>query len=182
MADVARKSRLIIGAFAYFINEGASIDSVTVAGTAKPDNSPTSNWLSLGAIEEVKFDDVRSSEKFITPSEAGGYYEEQEDYITGDFINLRTSHMNELVERLQFGLNSVIVAGTAQEPHAAHTRQVNGWLKIQGRKLSGSDEFIMDWWAKLTLADKLTMNDKTLRPVLRFQKLTSTLNTVVFPA
>jgi len=26
------------------------------------------------------------------------------------------------------------------------------------------------------------MNDKTLRPVLRFQKLTSTLNTVVFPA
>ena len=182
MADVARLNRLLIGSFAYFIQEGVTIDSVTVAGTAKPDNNPTSNWLSLGAVEEIKFEDDRYDDKFLTPSEAGGYYQENQSIVIADYLNIRTSHMNELVERMQFGLSSVIVAGTAQEPHAAKTRTVNGWLKIQGRKLSGTDEFIMDWWCKLSLAEKLTMNDKTLRPVLRFQKLTSTLNTVVFPA
>jgi hypothetical protein len=182
MSDVAQTARQLIGCFAFFVESGLTVDTVVVSATAKPDNNPTSNWPEIGSVESAKLETEKSSEKFMIPSETGGYISENVDKVMADFLNLRTSNMNELVKRLEFGLSGAIVLGTAQSPHAKVTREIFGWLKIQGRKEGGADDFVMDWWCKLTLTDALDRNDKTLRPTLRFQKMTSSLNTIVFPA
>jgi hypothetical protein len=181
MSKVALTERQLIGSFAFFVEAGVTVDAVTVSATAKPDNNPTSNWPEIGCIESAKFSDKKSSETFLCPSEAGGYDEEEVNRVVADFLSLRSSYMNELVKRLEFGLKTKIVLDEAQSPHAAKVREITGWLKIQGRKEDGNDDFVMDWWCKATLTDSLDRNDKTLRPVLRFQKLASALNTVVFP-
>lgn len=173
--------RQLIGCFAFFIEGGTTVDTVAVSATAKPDTDPLSNWPQLGCIESSKFETKKSNELFLCPSETGGYQEESVDKVMADFLNLRSNYMNEFVKRLEFGLQSKIVLDAAQAPHAATTREITGWLKIQGRKEDGNDDFVMDWWCKMTLTDALDRNDKTLRPTLRFQKLPSSLNTIVFP-
>jgi hypothetical protein len=178
--NVAMTERQLIGCFAFFVEAGTTVDSVTVSATAKPDTNPLTNWPQIGCIESGKFEPKKSSEVFMCPSETGGYVEENVDKIVADFLNLRTNYMNEFVKRLEFGLTSPIVLDTAQTAHAATTREIYGWIKVQGRKEDGNDDFVMDWWCKMTLTDTLDRNDKTLRPTLRFQKLASTLNTVVF--
>lgn len=181
MSLAALTERQLIGCFAFFIEGGTTVDTVAVSATAKPDIDPISNWPQLGCIESSKFEPKKSNEVFMCPSETGGYQEEDVNKIIADFLNLRTNYMNEFVKRLEFGLASKIVLDAAQAPHAATVREIYGWLKIQGRKEDGNDDFVMDWWCKMTLTDALDRNDKTLRPTLRFQKMASSLNTIVFP-
>lgn len=181
MNTVAMTERQLIGCFAFFVEGGTTVDAVAVSATAKPDTNPITNWPQLGCIESGKFEAKKSTENFMCPSETGGYFEETQDKIMADFLNLRSNYMNEFVKRLEFGLTSKIVLDAAQAPHNATTREIYGWLKVQGRKEDGNDDFVMDWWCKMTLTDALDRNDKTLRPTLRFQKLPSSLNTIVFP-
>jgi hypothetical protein len=181
MSDVAQTERQLIGCFAFFVEAGLTVDAVVVSATAKPDNDPTTNWPEIGCIESAKFEMKKSNEVFMCPSETGGYTEESVDKVMADFLNLRSNKMNELVKRLEFGLTGPIVLDAAQAPHSQVTREIFGWLKVQGRKEDGNDDFVMDWWCKMTLTDALDRNDKTLRPTLRFQKMTSSLNTIVFP-
>jgi hypothetical protein len=181
MSNIALTERQLIGCFAFFVEAGLTVDAIVVSATAKPDNDPTSNWPQMGCIESAKFEPKKSAETFMCPSETGGYEEEEDNRVIADFLNLRSNYMNELVKRLEFGLVGPIVLDAAQAPHNQRVREIRGWLKIQGRKEDGNDDFVMDWWCKMTLTDALDRNDKTLRPTLRFQKLPSALNTIVFP-
>ena len=181
MSNIALTERQLIGCFADFIEAGLTVDAIVVSATAKPDNDPETNWPKLGCIESAKFEKEISGEEFMCPSETGGYVKEKTDKVVADFLNLRSNYMNEHVKRLEFGLAAPIALDTPVETHATTTREIFGWLRITGRKEDGNDDFVMDWWCKMTLTDALDRNDKTLRPTLRFQKMASTLNTIEFP-
>ena len=77
---------------------------------------------------------------------------------------------------------AAVVLGTAQAAHTVRDRKLTGWLRIQARRHTGSDLFLLDWWAEMRLKDTPEISDKSWRPVLEFRKLYSTLNSVNYPA
>jgi hypothetical protein len=180
--------RLLLGAFAYFLESGTTVDSITVAAetvvspaAGKPDAVPTSNWVTLGDVEMAKFTTVEAEEKYLVPSAAGGYDEKVEKRVIADLLELKLQQSNEFVARLVAGAGAITL-GTAQAAHAVRDRYVEGWLRIQARKQGGTDHFLLDWWCQMRLKDIPEISEKTQRPTLEFRKLYSTLNSVNFPS
>lgn len=180
--------RLLLGAFAYFLESGTTVDSTIVAAetvvspaAGKPDASPTTNWTALGDVESAKFSVVEAEEKYLVPSAAGGYDERVEKRAIADLLELKLQQSNAFVARLMAGA-AAITLGTAQAAHAVRDRYVEGWLRIQARKQNGTDHFLLDWWCQMRLKDIPEISEKTQRPVLEFRKLYSTLNAVNFPS
>jgi len=181
MSDVAMKERLLLGAFAFFIEAGTTVDGQTVSASIKPDATPLSNWPNLGAIENSKFEREEDEEEFLEPRVQGGYDKPKIPQVVNDYLILTTNHTSEFFHRLQMGLASPIVPGTAQAPHVETDRKITGWLKIQFRKKGGSDSFVFDWFCEMRLSELPDITNKTLRPALKFRRLASDQNTVVFP-
>lgn len=189
------KERALLGAFVSFVEAGTEVDGIiadaetvaavtgppAVAGRGRPDDSPTSNWPDLGAIENAKFAVKESNETFLTPNRSGDYDEEEDDWVRADMLDLKTNHMSEPAYRLLFGLPSVIVPGTAQEAHSSRARKIKGWLKVSMIEGGGDERVLMYWWCELRLKDAPDVTDKTMRPTFTVKKLRSSLNEANFP-
>jgi hypothetical protein len=180
--------RLLLGAFAYFLESGTTVDSTIVAAetvvspaAGKPDAVPTTNWTALGDVEMAKFSVVESEEKYLVPSAAGGYDERVEKRVIADLLDLKLQQGNEFTARLMAGAAAVVL-GTAQAAHAVRDRYVEGWLRIQARKQGGTDLFLLDWWCQMRLKEIPEISDKVPRPTLEFRKLYSSLNSVNVPS
>jgi len=183
--------RMIIGSFAFFLEAGTTVDNTIVAAetvvspaAGKPDASPTANWsaYALGNVENAKFSTKTVDEPFMVPSAAGGYTEEIEKRVVADLLDLKVDKVSEIFHRLVMGAASTLVVGTAQAPHVQADRKLTGWLRIQARKNSGSDIFLLDWWCELRLKEIPEFGEKSIRPTYEFRKLYSSLNSVNFPA
>lgn len=181
--------RILAGGFAFFLEAGTTVDSITVAAetvanppAGKPDTTPTTNWTALGDVESAKFSTVTAEEKYLVPVAYGGYDEQIEKRVIADLLEIKIQQANEFVHRLASGAASVITQGTAQAAHTVRDRKLTGWLRLQARRQAGTDLFVLDWWAEMRLKDVPEISDKTWRPVLEFRKLYSTLNAVNYPA
>lgn len=180
--------RLLLGAFAYFLESGTTVDGTIVAAetvvspaAGKPDATPTTNWTALGDVEMAKFSTVEAEEKYLVPSSAGGYDERVEKRVIADLLDLKLHQGNEFTARLMAGTGELTL-GTAVAAHSVRDRYVEGWLRVQARKQSGSDLFLLDWWCQMRLKEIPEISDKVQRPVLEFRRLYSTLNSVNFPS
>lgn len=175
---------ILLGGFAYFVESGTTVDLQVVSSTVKPDVDPPTNWTdrALGDILNFKFGNEKTDASFLKPMASGGYAKINQTFVTQDFLTLKTRQMGELVERLNHGLTAAITTGTAQTPGLALDRKVEGWLRLQGRKLTGDDRFILDWWCEVRVEETGEFNEKVTEPVLRFTLIKGVAgNSVNFP-
>lgn len=171
----------IIGGFAYFVESGLTVDLQTIGATVKPDVEPLTNWTdgTLGTILNFKFGNEKVDSPYMAPLPSGGFAKINRSFVTQDHVILQTREMQELVWRLQMGLSAIIAEGTAQTPAAKLDRKIEGWLRIQGRNLSGSDRFLMDWWCECRLENDNTFDEKVVTPSLRFTLIRSVAGVAV---
>lgn len=161
---------IFIGGFAYFLESGVTVDSQTVSATVKPDASPTTNWTdaTLGTVLDFKYGNKSIESNFLRPLPSGGREEVNRSFVTQDFVTIKTREMGELVHRLQMGVTAIIAEGTAQTPGLQLDRKIEGWLRLQGRALSGFDRFIHDWWCEVRLEGDNVFDEKVVTPSLKF--------------
>lgn len=181
---------LFLGSFAYFIPLGVTVDGNVVSATAKPDGVPTANWTdySLGSVLSFVPGVEEVDRSFYRPGPAGPWEKVPRSVVVGDYIDLKTREMGELLLRLQFGLASEIVLGTAQTIFGSSVRRVDGWLKFHLRKEVGGDLSIGDMLATVQLKKGITADNKVSEPEFRCNQIKSINgvavagNTIVFPA
>lgn len=168
-------SEIIIGGFAYFVEAGLTVDAQTIGPSVKPDNDPLSNWTdhTLGTVLNFKPDNVKIDSPYLEPQPSGGHALKNRSFVTQDFLVIQTREMSELVWRLQMGLTAQIAEGTAQTPGLELDRKIQGWLRLQGRNLTGYDRFIQDWWCECRLETGNAFDDKVVTPSLRFTLIKS---------
>lgn len=178
----------IIGAFAFFVESGKTVDGDIVSATYRPDNVPTTNFTELGCIEDGGFEQETQADPKRCLQLAGGFLADPREVVVNQFLRLTTNERNEWIERLQFRLAAEAALDVAATPFAQASPGILGWLKIQGRAssttaaLSGNDRFLLDLWVKMTLESGGTgFNSSFHKPVLRFQLQDSTLNSIWFP-
>ena len=169
MAKPTLRERLI-GGFAYFAESGVTIDSQVVSATIKPDTSPATNWTdgSLGTLLNFAFEREEQDSSFMAPQTQGGPYKKvNRKFVTQRSVMIETREMGDLVFRLEHGLTA-IATGTAQTPGNVYDPKIEGWLRLQGRDLPGTDAFLLDWWCEVRLESKHKFDEKVPTPSLRF--------------
>ena len=168
---------LIIGAFASFVREGASIDAVTVGVAAFPDTDPTTNWAELGCVIEARNEPNVAQYPVMCPKPSGGYEEKIEEQVLRDSYVLTLNKTNPLYWELAEGYAAAIVDGTPQTPGQQVDRYVQGWLKLQKRGQDGQDRVVKNIWGKLRLSEQFRAGTDPTRPVMRFDQEYSAIAT-----
>jgi hypothetical protein len=168
---------LIIGAFASFVREGASIDAVTVGVAAFPDTDPTTNWAELGCVIEARNEPNVAQYPVMCPKPSGGYEEKIEEQVLRDSYVLTLNKTNPLYWELAEGYAAAIVDGTPQTPGQQVDRYVQGWLKLQKRGQDGQDRVVKNIWGKLRLGEQFRAGADPTRPVMRFDQEYSAIAT-----
>jgi hypothetical protein len=172
MSLVALSNEDFLGAFAFFVEEGETVDAQTISSTIKPDVDPVSNWPSLGDVQNFGFGKEEIDDPYFKVNPGGGMTKHQRKWVVADFLDFQTRQMNELVYRLTMGFTDKIESGEAQSPHVPGTdRVIRGWLRMQARALAGTDRFLLDWWCELRIATDPKFEAKTTMPALRAYKL-----------
>jgi hypothetical protein len=187
MSNVARLHERLIGLFAMFVEDGATVDAQMISSTVFPDASPTDNWPLIGTIlEGAAFSVEENDDGYMAPVAGGGFRKVDRMNVVQDALTFRTREMSGIVDRLQMGLNSAIVEGTAQNPHVKSDRYVRGWLLIQGRQVggngTGTDDFRLMWWCDLRLGEQPKYENKVVSPTLKAICIQNALNSINFPA
>ncbi len=188
MASRALTIRPIIGAFAYFLRAGDTVDSITVAAetvvspaAGKPDNSPTTNWADLGVVKAATPSVEEKKSTYLKPLPSGGHEQVEERQVVADYLTLDLENLTDIALEMMFGIGK-ITQGTPQIPGNVLDRKVQGWLKLQGRKTDAADLFVIDLWVEARLASIPKIEANPVTASIRFQKMYSTLNTINFPA
>jgi len=182
-AELTLKSRLLVGAFAYFAEDGAVIGGDTIAEATPPDVSAGYEDVpSLGCIEQVQPDVESEENEFLCPRTGGGYEKTTEVQSIADFLDMQCQHYTEIVHRLQFGTAAKIVAGTPTTPFAKRDRKIDGWLAVKGVKQTGSTLVELLLRVRVRLNDAPPWENSYGKPTLRFQILENSLNAIEFTA
>lgn len=187
MSNQARLTERLIGLFAFFVENGTTVDAQTVSSTIVPDASPTTNWLKIGTVlPGASFGVEEEDDGYLAPSASGGFRKIDRMNVVQDFLTFQTREMSGIVDRLQHGLSAAIVEGTAQTPFASSNRFVRGWLLLQARQVggngSGTDDFRWLGWVDLRLAEQPKYDNKVLSPTLKAVVISNALNSINFPA
>lgn len=168
----------IIGNFVSFAESGLTIDAVVVSVAAFPDDDPTTNWESLGCITETDFETEKETDTEYCPSPNGGYDKIEEEQTVRDVIKMKCRDTSEPFWRMLLGLNAKIVDVTAQVPFANKLRYIEGWLKVQGVGLDGSDRVAMKVWGRLKIDENPKWSKDPTKPGYMFEVLYSAIATV----
>lgn len=171
MSEIALTKEMLAGCFAFFVEGGTTVDAITVAANAKPDNDPLDNWPQFRCVEKMTPFVTRKNlgDRVCPDASAKGYTETPRIVTTQRGVDLTLNDSNELVERLSWGLSSPIVYDTAQTPGADAEGKIYGWLKAQEMDLpAGKDHNVLDHWGYLTLEQIPTTENKYKQYVLRF--------------
>ena len=171
--------KLLVGAFAYFAEDGGSIDE----DTAPDVSADYEDVPALGCIEQAAFETKSEETKFLCPKTTGGYEETTETREMADYIDLMLQKYNELVHRLQFGIADEITTtgnNTVRAPFAKQNRKVRGWLCIHAVSQAGDTLLQMKVRAEVRLNKTPPWENQFGKPVFRFQVLGNSLNAIEF--
>ena len=187
MANIARTSERLRGLFAYFVEEGTTVDAVTVSATAMPDADPTSNWLSFGTVlPGARFETETESDPYNELQSGGGFLKRNRERTVADYLVFQTREMNEHADRLELGVSGAIAEDTATTIFATFDRKITGWLLLQARQLGGNgdgtDDFRLNYWCELRLANNPIYENKAALPEFRAQRLYAAGNSGYWPA
>jgi hypothetical protein len=131
----------MVGARVYYVELGATIDSVTVSETAIPDALDAGgdpNWADIGDIlEGAQFtkEEVDNSYQKVTTR---GWEKQSDKNVIANGINFQTRQMSEIALRLIFGAAAAIVDDTPFAQFAEKDPKIETFLLFQGRQSTGS--------------------------------------------
>lgn len=167
----AFKEELLLGAFAFFIPDGTTVDGSPAARDSLPDDVPTTNWTdyALGPIERSKItQQVKESPRSV-PRETGGYDETPRRIGTGWTIEMTTTEYLELIHRLQLGAPAAVADGVAFTPfQIGGDQKVDGWLRIESKDENGATKINLIDWVELRLTEIPEWTNEYGKPVLQF--------------
>ena len=171
--------KTMLGSTLYFIESGVTVDTVTVSKTAKPDISPTSNWRTLGCVNDLTPYRVTEEDTPFKCFEGARYRQETTSVVLEDGWEFTLKNHAEPIYRLMLGLAAEVADDTPVIPYAKNVREIYGWLKFQATNVNqAQDIWTMDLWGKLEMIELPTYNDKSVFPRLRFTQNDSALNVV----
>lgn len=161
---------ILLGGFAFFVESGTTVDLQIVSATVKPDMVPPDNWTdaTLGNILDFKYGVDEEDHPILRVLPNGSRVKMPRKIVVSDYIDITSQEMSELVLRLQHGVTTKIMEGTAQTPGALNDRYIDGWLRLQGRAMGNFDVFIQDWWCQVRLVEGTKADGKFSEPKLRF--------------
>jgi len=175
-ANMPMLERLLVGAFAYFAEDSETIDEDT-----PPDISVNYEAVpSLGCIEQVSTESESEETEFLCPRASGGYEKTVEQSVTRDFIDMQVQNYNELVHRLQWGLEAAVVESTPVSPFAKRDRKVRGWLVCNAVKQDGEPLLNLLLRVEVRLNVTPPWENSYGKPTFRFQALEATDNAIEF--
>lgn len=174
--NISMLERLLVGAFAYFQE-----DNETYTESNAPDVSTNYEAVpALGCIEQAAFSVEAQETEFFCPKSTGGYERTVETSEVSDYIDLTCQYYNELVHRMQFGVSAAIVEANSQIPFRKKNRRVRGWFFVHAIDQNGDTVLELKQRAEVRLNTAPPFENAYGKPVLRFQCLDNSLNTVVF--
>jgi hypothetical protein len=184
MAAFTTIRRELLNARVYFVPTGESVDAVTVSETAWPDNSPTTNWTNyqLHDTETIKAEREYEEETFKIPRSTGGYNDDIEKTLKSVKYTGVTAKTNSLLKKLEHGLSTVPVVGTAQAPFASNDDYVEGVALIEIQNKSGTVTERIQIWARIRLTDPGEIGPNTKKLTYELEKRDSTLNSYLLVA
>lgn len=166
--------KLLVGNFLYFAREGDTIDSVLVSSSAKPDHSPTSNWTSIGDVEEATLAPKITEESVFSPLSAGGYGRSELFFKTAEFsIAAVIQDMSELFFELL--TLSTPVSSHAIAPLAA-TGRLKGWFNLVQRDQAGTQISTIEVYG-LAKVNAVKFGNGHAKGTLEIEVLNNALNT-----
>lgn len=176
--------RELTNARLYFIPNGETVDSVVVANALWPDNIPTSNYTSyqFADIETVKEAKEVNTETFQVPKSSGGYFEDVEETVKSRKWTASTAKTNSYLKKLEHGLETVPVVGTAQAPNVSNSNFIDGVMLLEIQNKDGAIIERTQVWARLRLATTPDVGPTTRKFDMVFEQRDSTLNTFVVVA
>lgn len=168
----------------YFIPAGEVVDAVTVAQATWPDNNPTANWTAyeLPDIEMVKSEVTVERETFKIPAANGGYREDVEDMVTRRAWTCETHKTSIYLKKLQHGLATIPVVGTAQAPGVNSDNFMDGVMLLEIQNKAGVIIERTQVWSRLRLVSAGDVSPTTAKVEISLDMLASTANTFVVVA
>lgn len=171
--------KTMLGSTLYFIESGVTVDSVTVSKTAKPTFDPTSNWRTLGCVNDLTPYRVTEEDTPFKCFESGRYRQETTSVVLEDGWEFTLKNHAEPIYRLMLGLAAEVTNDASVIPYAKNVREIYGWLKFQATNVNKAEEiWTMDLWGKLEMIELPTYNDKSVFPRLRFTQNDSAFNVI----
>lgn len=187
MATIVRSAERLIGLFAFFVEEGATVDGQTISASVFPDNSPTSNWPSIGTVLPGSAYEVdEEDDSYLKPLPGGGHRRINKKIVMEDRLRVQTREMSGLVDRLLHGLTGPVTEGTPMSPGIESDRFIRGWFLVQARQKGGNgdgtDDFVEMRWCEIRLAEQPKFENKAASPSLMIHFVPNPLDTINFPA
>lgn len=176
--------RELLNARVYFIPAGETVDSVTVDDETWPDNSPLTNWTNymLQDTETLKRERTYDTETFKVPKAAGGYADDDENTLKKTLFTGTTAKTNSYFKKLENGLATVPVVGTAQAPDADNNDYIEGVALIEFQNKTGAVTERLQIWARLRLVDPGDVGPATRKITYSLERRDSGNNTYLLVA
>lgn len=149
---VIRRELLNI-AFLSFIPVGESVDAIVVANGTWPDNSPLTNWTNyrIPDVETMMLEREFDDEIIPIPKASGGYFDDLESTLKKVVYKGKTSRTSSYFKRLENGLASIPVVGTAQAPHVSNQNFIEGVVLMEIQNKTGVVTERLQFWCRLRL-------------------------------
>lgn len=128
--------------------------SLTVGSTVVfPDNTPATNYTSyeIPDIEDVKTEITVEKETFKIPAAGGGYRDDVEEMVTRRLWMATTHKTSIYLKKLQHGLATVPVVGTAQAPGVTADNFMDGVMLLEIQNKAGVIIERTQVWSRLRL-------------------------------
>jgi hypothetical protein len=157
-APTTIRRELLNIAFLSFIPAGELVDAVTVSATTWPDNTPTTNWTAyqIPDVESLTLVKEYDSETFKVPKTSG--------------------------KRLENGLATVPVVGTAQSPFVDNNNFIEGVFLLEIQNKNGAVTERMQLWGRLRLESPGDTGPATRKLEFSIEKRDSGNNSYVLVA
>lgn len=171
--------KTMIGALAFFVESGKVIDGVAVSKAAKPDVDPTTNWQKIGCVSSLTPYAQTAQDTPISCFDGTRYRTQNTTIVEEDGWDIILREWSEPIYRLLLGLAAEIQDDTPVIPYQKNIREIEGWLKLQGRNVNtNGDVWVKDLWCKMELIERPTFANRTVLPQLRFTSLGSEYDVV----
>jgi hypothetical protein len=172
--------KTMLGSTLYFIESGLTVEGAVVGPTIKPDITPTTNWRTLGCVNELTPYQVTEEDTPFTCFEGTRYRQESSTVVLQDGWEFTLKNHCEPIYRLMLGLDAEFSTNAATViPYKKNIRQIYGYLKFQAKNVNKDQQiWTMDLWGKLEMIEMPTYNDKSVFPRLRFINEDSAQNAI----
>lgn len=157
--------------------EGTTVDGVVVSASGKPDDSPGSNWTSMGDVggDGMKVDHGGNEVTVQVPQTGGLYIRKTIEAGLATTLTFQLNQLDKVALGMIWGLGALPTSGAAVAPFKS--RRIRGWWRIEIRAQTGAVIAAADVWGAGRIDNAQFHNNVTL-PALIVEVEPSALNTL----